>query len=39
MQTKLFIGGEWRDGSTGATIAVINPATGDHIADVAADDD
>ena len=36
MQTKLFIGGEWRDGSTGATIAVTNPATGDHIADVAA---
>jgi succinate-semialdehyde dehydrogenase/glutarate-semialdehyde dehydrogenase len=36
MQTKLFIGGEWRDGSTGATITVTNPATGDHIADVAA---
>ncbi len=36
MQTKLFIGGEWRDGSNGATIAVTNPATGEHIADVAA---
>jgi succinate-semialdehyde dehydrogenase/glutarate-semialdehyde dehydrogenase len=36
MQTKLFIGGEWRDGSTGATIAVTNPATGDRIVDVAA---
>ena len=35
MQTKLFIGGEWRDGSTGATVAVINPATGESIADVA----
>lgn len=35
MQTKLFIGGEWRDGSTGATVAVINPATGENIAEVA----
>ena len=36
MQTKLFIGGEWRDGSTGATVAVVDPATGERIADVAA---
>ena len=35
MQTKLFIGGEWRDGSTGATITVSNPSTGEHVADVA----
>jgi len=26
--TKLFIAGEWRDGSSGATFAVENPATG-----------
>lgn len=36
MQTQLFIDGEWRDGSTGATVAVTNPATGERIADVAA---
>lgn len=36
MQTQLFIDGEWRDGSTGATVAVVNPATGERIADVAA---
>lgn len=36
MQTELFIDGEWRSGSTGATVAVTNPATGDHITDVAA---
>jgi len=35
MQTQLFIGGEWRDGEAGARIAVTDPATGDHIADVA----
>jgi hypothetical protein len=28
MQTKLFIAGEWRDGSTNETIAVTDPATG-----------
>ena len=36
MQTQLFIGGTWRDGSTGATVTVTNPATGEPIADVAA---
>ncbi len=36
MQTQLFIDGEWRPGSTGATIAVTNPASGEHLADVAA---
>ena len=36
MRTQLFIDGAWRDGSTGATIAVNDPATGEHIADVAA---
>ena len=36
MQTNLFIGGTWRQASSGATIAVTNPATGEHIADVAA---
>ena len=35
MQTQLFIAGEWRGGSTGETIAVTDPATGEHIADVA----
>ena len=35
MQTQLFIGGEWRDGASGATIAVTDPATGEHVADVA----
>lgn len=36
MQTELFIDGEWRPGSTGATVAVTDPATGEHLADVAA---
>ena len=36
MRTQLFIDGTWRDGSTGATIAVTDPATGEHLADVAA---
>ncbi len=36
MQTQLLIGGEWRDGSTGEQIPVINPATGDTIVNVAA---
>ncbi len=35
MQTQLFIAGTWRDGSGGETIAVTDPATGEHIADVA----
>lgn len=35
MRTQLFIDGEWRDGSTGATTAVRNPATGEAITDVA----
>jgi succinate-semialdehyde dehydrogenase/glutarate-semialdehyde dehydrogenase len=33
--TKLFIGGEWRDGSGGATFAVEDPATGAVLAEVA----
>ena len=32
---KLFIGGEWRDGSGGDTIAVEDPATAETIAEVA----
>ncbi len=32
---QLLIGGEWRDGSGGATIAVEDPATGETIAQVA----
>ncbi|MGB3733334.1 MAG: NAD-dependent succinate-semialdehyde dehydrogenase [Ilumatobacter sp.] len=36
MQTQLFIDGTWRAGATGETFAVTDPATGDHIADVAA---
>src|SRR5436309_254849 len=32
---QLFIGGEWRDASGGATLAVEDPATGETIADVA----
>lgn len=36
MQTQLFIGGEWRAGTSGATIDVTNPATGGHLASVAA---
>jgi succinate-semialdehyde dehydrogenase/glutarate-semialdehyde dehydrogenase len=35
MQTQLFVAGIWRDGSTNETIAVTDPATGEHIADVA----
>src|SRR5579859_526573 len=31
---KSFIGGEWVDAASGATMDVINPATGDTIADV-----
>jgi len=32
---QLFIGGEWREGSGGGTIAVEDPATGETLADVA----
>jgi betaine-aldehyde dehydrogenase len=33
---KLFIGGEWRAAHSGERIAVINPATGEQIAEIAA---
>jgi succinate-semialdehyde dehydrogenase/glutarate-semialdehyde dehydrogenase len=33
--TKLFIGGEWRDASGGATLAVEDPATGEPLVEVA----
>lgn len=36
MQTRLLIGGEWRDGSTGEEIPVVNPANGETITTVAA---
>ncbi|MDX6691266.1 MAG: succinate-semialdehyde dehydrogenase / glutarate-semialdehyde dehydrogenase [Solirubrobacteraceae bacterium] len=32
---QLYIGGEWRDGATGETVAVEDPATGKTIAEVA----
>jgi succinate-semialdehyde dehydrogenase/glutarate-semialdehyde dehydrogenase len=35
MQTKLLIGGQWKDGSTGEEIDVLNPATGEVITKVA----
>jgi len=35
MQTQLFIAGEWRNGSEDGRIAVIDPATGDTVAEVA----
>ncbi len=35
VKTKLYIGGEWRDASEGATIDVEDPATGEVIAKVA----
>jgi len=34
--TQLYIDGRWVDGALGHTIAVVNPATGAHLADVAA---
>ncbi len=34
MQTKMLIGGEWREGSDGERIPVLNPATGDVFAEV-----
>ncbi len=36
LPTKLLIGGEWRDGATGETIDVLNPANGEVIATIAA---
>ncbi|MFI5272260.1 MAG: gamma-aminobutyraldehyde dehydrogenase [Ktedonobacterales bacterium] len=35
---QLFIGGAWRAGHTGERIAVVNPATGQQIAEIAAAD-
>ncbi len=35
LPTQLYIGGEWRDASDGATFAVENPATGEEIGTVA----
>jgi succinate-semialdehyde dehydrogenase/glutarate-semialdehyde dehydrogenase len=35
VKTQLFIGGEWRDASGGATLAVEDPATGETLAEVA----
>jgi succinate-semialdehyde dehydrogenase/glutarate-semialdehyde dehydrogenase len=32
---QLYVGGAWRDGATGATVAVQDPATGETIAEVA----
>src|SRR4051794_29691286 len=34
--TDLLVGGEWRSGASGATIPVIDPATEDVVAEVAA---
>jgi betaine-aldehyde dehydrogenase len=34
--TQLYIDGRWVDGALGRTITVVNPATGTHLADVAA---
>ena len=34
--TQLYIDGRWVDGALGRTVAVTNPATGAHLADVAA---
>ena len=35
MKTQAFIGGEWRDSSSGKSFAVTNPATGELVAEVA----
>ncbi|MDX6701796.1 MAG: succinate-semialdehyde dehydrogenase / glutarate-semialdehyde dehydrogenase [Baekduia sp.] len=35
VKTQLFIGGEWRDASGGATLAVEDPSTGETLAEVA----
>lgn len=36
MRTQLYIGGRWRNGSDGTTLSVVDPSTGEHLADVAA---
>ncbi len=36
MQTQMLIGGQWREGSEGERIPVLNPATGDVLAEVSA---
>ena len=36
MQTQLLIGGEWRDGSDGDRITVLDPATGEALTEIAA---
>jgi succinate-semialdehyde dehydrogenase/glutarate-semialdehyde dehydrogenase len=35
MRTQLYIGGEWCASATGATFPVLDPGTGEHLADVA----
>ncbi|MEH6578804.1 MAG: NAD-dependent succinate-semialdehyde dehydrogenase [Amphritea sp.] len=35
LKTQAFIDGQWVDGDKGETFAVTNPATGEHLADVA----
>jgi succinate-semialdehyde dehydrogenase / glutarate-semialdehyde dehydrogenase len=35
VKTQLYIGGEWRDGGEGGTLAVEDPATGETLTDVA----
>lgn len=40
-ETQLFIGGEWTPSGTGATLPVINPATGEaitHVSDASVQD-
>ena len=35
LRTKAYINGEWTDGDDGSTFPVIDPATGESIAEVA----
>jgi len=35
LQTQAFINGQWCDAESGKTFAVVNPATGEEIAQVA----
>ena len=35
LRRQAYIGGEWRDSSSGKTFAVLNPATGEQVAMVA----
>ena len=35
VNTQLFIGGEWRESSNGATLEVEDPSTGESIASIA----